>query len=295
MLAEASQPGILSALSTLGRSFLFRLADRGALLNTLAAIREQVSPAAGVVGLGAPLTQALGKEIPGLRSFPDLTNPRCNVPATQEALWVCLRGANHDAIFEASERLRMATAPAFALVESLDTFLYAGGRDLTGYEDGTENPRDEEAIAAAIDTAGASLNGSSFVAVQKWRHDLAKFRAMPKALRDHTIGREQVSNEELDDAPESAHVKRTAQEEFTPPAFMVRRSMPWDNGVERGLLFVAYGNTLDKYEAVMRRMAGFDDGIVDALFTYSQPVSGGYYWCPPLRGGKFDFSLLGVS
>lgn len=69
--------------------------------------------------------------------------------------------------------------------------------------------------------------------------------------------------------------------------------MPWDNGAERGLLFIAYGDTLAKYEAALRRMAGFDDGIVDGLFSFSQPVTGGYYWCPPLRGDKLALDVLG--
>lgn len=49
---------------------------------------------------------------------------------------------------------------------------------------------------------------------------------MPRQQQDHTIGRERDSNEEIDDAPESAHVKRTTQESFEPEAFVLRRSMP---------------------------------------------------------------------
>ena len=50
-------------------------------------------------------------------------------------------------------------------------------------------------------------------------------------------------NEELEDAPESAHVKRTAQEDFEPEAFVVRRSMPWADATSEGLEFVAFGAT----------------------------------------------------
>jgi putative iron-dependent peroxidase len=46
---------------------------------------------------------------------------------------------------------------------------------------------------------------------------------------------------------------------------------------------------------MLRRMLGLDDGIVDALFTFSRPVTGGYYWCPPLRSGKLDLSALGID
>ena len=44
----------------------------------------------------------------------------------------------------------------------------------------------------------------------------------------------------------------------------------------------------------MERMAGLEDGIPDALFTFSRPVNGGYYWCPPLKDGRLDLSLLGL-
>jgi putative iron-dependent peroxidase len=41
-------------------------------------------------------------------------------------------------------------------------------------------------------------------------------------------------------------------------------------------------------------MAGLEDGIVDGLFMFSRPVSGGYYWCPPVENGRLDLALLGV-
>jgi putative iron-dependent peroxidase len=70
--------------------------------------------------------------------------------------------------------------------------------------------------------------------------------------------------------------------------------LPWDSGCEQGLEFVAYENALDRFEAMMRRMVGLDDGIVDALFQFSRPISGGYYWCPPLAGDHLDLSVLGL-
>ena len=45
----------------------------------------------------------------------------------------------------------------------------------------------------------------------------------------------------------------------------------------------------------MRRMAGQDDGIVDALFGISRPVTGAYFWCPPMRGGRLDLRRLGFE
>jgi hypothetical protein len=149
------------------------------------------------------------------------------------------------------------------------------GRDLTGYEDGTENPEDDEAVAAGIAAEqGAGLDGCSYWALQQWEHDYSAFGCMSTTEQDHAVGRRRSDNEELDDAPESAHVKRTAQESFEPEAFVVRRSMPWwsvsPQGSDRsGLMFSAFGCSFDAFEAQMRRMLGMDDGISDGLFRFS--------------------------
>jgi len=244
-----------------------------------------------VVGLGGPLVAALGGSVPGLRSFPALQHPGGSVPVTQADVWLNVRGDSPGVVFE---RLRavMKTMPAgLVFVEDVATFLYRGGRDLTGYEDGTENPKEEAAVAAAL-VAEGPFAGGSFVAVQRWQHDLGAFEQMSPLARDHSIGRSLAENVELADAPESAHVKRAAQESFSPPSFMLRRSMPWGGAEAQGLYFVAYGADLDRYERVLRRMAGQEDGVVDALFDWSRPLTGGYYWCPPVREGRLD--LTGV-
>jgi putative iron-dependent peroxidase len=174
----------------------------------------------------------------------------------------------------------------------VDAFVYDTGRDLTGYEDGTENPKAEAATDAAIvSDAALAPQGSSFVAVQLWQHDLARFFAMSKQEQDNIVGRERESNEEMEEAPAFSHVKRTAQESFDPAAFVVRRSMPWTEGPRSGLVFVAFGDTLDSYENQLRRMVGLEDGIVDGMFRFSTPLSGAYYWCPPVVDGRVRFGI----
>lgn len=261
------------------------------------ALRDLVREAAegpAVVGFGEPLTRALGVGIEGLRTFPALSGPAVAVPSTQGALMVALFGDDRGVLLHRSRALQDAIGDAFVLEELVDTFVYRDSRDLTGYVDGTENPDGEAARQAAIiDGAGEGLDGGSFVAVQRWVHDLDGIEAESPSERDLIIGRRLSDNEEIDDAPASAHVQRAAQESFEPEAFMVRRSMPFVTEDEEGLLFVAYGSTPDRYEAVLRRMLGLEDGVVDALFRFSHPDSGGYYFCPPLRDGKLDLRALG--
>ncbi|MCY3745849.1 MAG: peroxidase, partial [Acidobacteria bacterium] len=33
--------------------------------------------------------------------------------------------------------------------------------------------------------------------------------------------------------------------------------------------------------------------ITDHLFRFTRPVTGAYFWCPPIRDGRADLSLLG--
>ncbi|HUJ80120.1 MAG TPA: Dyp-type peroxidase [Nitrospiria bacterium] len=295
--AERAQPAILAPLPPLGRSLTFRLLPDADPRPALLRLRGGFSLDWGVIGIGEPLVRALDRAVTGLRTFPAFSGPACMVVSTQEALWLFLRGQERGALFDLTERVESWLDGAFLLEDALDTFLYAGGRDLTGYEDGTENPKGEAAVKAALVAmvqGGEGMAGSSFVAVQRWVHDLRRFRAFPPGRRDATIGRRIDTNDEIADAPPSAHVKRSAQESYEPPAFMVRRSIPWATAHEQGLEFIAYGASLDAFERVLRRMAGLDDKIADALFSFSRPATGGYYWCPPVANGRLDLRTLGL-
>ena len=294
MSTELSQPAVLAAAPSIGRSLTFRLAPEADLRAAAKRLRDGFDRAWGVLGMGEPAVRALGAQVPGLRAFPGLAGPWCTVPSTQQALWVFLRGGDRGDLFDRTEQVKLLGEGAFNLEDAMDTFIYAGGRDLTGYEDGTENPRGAAAANAALVSSGEGMRGSSFVAVQRWVHDLQRFRGFTRERRDATIGRRVDTNEEIADAPLTAHVKRSAQESYDPPAFMVRRSMPWSSGLAQGLEFIAYAESLDRFERVLRRMAGEEDGVADALFTFSRPVTGGYYWCPPVAGGRLDLSRLGL-
>ncbi|MCC6138989.1 MAG: Dyp-type peroxidase [Nitrospira sp.] len=294
MTIDNSQPSILAAPPPVGRSLTFQLIPDADPRAALARLRDGFSLDWGVIGIGEPVVRALGQTVEGLRVFPALAGPACSVPSTQQGLWCFLRGQDRGALFDLTGKISALLDGAFVLDDALDTFVYAGGRDLSGYEDGTENPRDDAAREAAIVSAGQGLKGSSFVAVQRWEHDLSRFRSFAPERRDAIIGRRADTNAEIDDAPVSAHVKRSAQESYDPEAFMVRRSMPWAAAHRQGLEFIAYGESLDRFERVLRRMAGLDDGIVDALFTFSRPLTGSYYWCPPVSGKRLDLSRLGA-
>ena len=73
---------------------------------------------------------------------------------------------------------------------------------------------------------------------------------------------------------------------------MVRRSVAWTDERGAGLAFVALGFSLDAFEVQLRRMSGLEDGVVDGLYRFSRPLTGGYYWCPPLAEVGADLRRL---
>ena len=288
------QPAILESVPAHARHLFFDLNPAVHPWAALQALAAACDGQSAVLGIGAPTAQALGGPVAGLRGFPVLPAARPAIPVTQRALWLWLRGDEPGDLLRHGHALQALIAPAFTLAQAIDSFRHQGSRDLTGYEDGTENPKDAAAVDAAVAQGqGAGIDGSSFAAVQQWLHDFPTFDAMPRAEQDACLGRCRDDNEELADAPASAHVKRTAQEDFDPEAFVVRRSMPWAAGADAGLVFLAFGKSFDAFEAQLRRMTGHDDGISDALFRFTRPLTGGYYWCPPLAGNTVDLSALG--
>lgn len=227
---------------------------------------------------------------PALKPFAAPKGSQLALPATHGDLWLWLRAQprqDRGTLLAHTRSLQAVLGDAFVLREAVDAFKHQSGRDLTGYEDGTENPKGKKALAA-----GFAADGSSFVAVQKWQHHWPAIEAMTETQRNHAIGRQRRSNAELAHAPATAHIKRTTQEDFMlrdgSQGFSLRRSMPRSDGAHSGLLFASFGKNFEAFDLQLARMAGADDGQTDAIFKMSQHTTGSYFWCPPVHDGRMN-------
>jgi putative iron-dependent peroxidase len=289
------QRSILQAVPSVARYLTFSIKPGVDPKPALFDFIKQVDGVELVVGFGQSLIQTFDADIPDLHDFPVFPSSEVNIPSTPAALWCWLRGDDRGDLVLLTHQINEKLNEAFDALQVIDAFHHGSGRDLTGYEDGTENPTGDDALLAAfVQHEDAGMKGSSFVAVQRWNHNLSQFKAMTQHEQDHAIGRRKRDNEELEDAPESAHVKRTEQESFSPEATLLRRSMPWADAENAGLYFVAFGKDFSAFEAQLNRMVGSEDGIIDALFQFSQPVTGSYFWCPPMKDKKLDLRALGL-
>ncbi len=287
------QAGILAALPTQSKYLFFRAIPNVDPVPVLQELRKTVDGERVVLGIGEPLLSSLGKNLPGMKPYPEWVGVGVTAPSTPYDLMFWLRGGDQGDLFHLARSIGKTASSAFTLELSLDAFKHGSGRDLTGYEDGTENPKRKAANAAAfVHGAGAGLDGGSFLALQQWRHDFDAFASMSATEQDQSIGRHKKDNAEMANAPASSHVKRTEQESFDPAAFVLRRSMPWTGPQGGGLVFAAFGNSFAAFEAQFKRMLGLEDGIVDALFRFTKPVTGSYFWCPPMEGKRLDLRAI---
>jgi porphyrinogen peroxidase len=292
MQSKPYQPGILQPVPALAQHQFWQRqpeASSDQVKQVLRSVWESVDGKSVVLGLGASLSTDLRLAAPrALKPFAAPEGSRLKLPQTPADLWLWLRSKAQDDqgieqahLLALSRKLHALLAPAFDLKESTACFRHGEGRDLTGYEDGTENPKGKKALSATF-----AADGSSFVALQKWQHQWHKIEAMSEQQRDHAVGRVRKTNAEIEDAPDSAHVKRTAQEDFIlsdgSEGFSLRRSMPWSDDTHSGLMFTSFGKNFEAFEAQLAKMVGAVDGVTDAIFRMSKPVSGAYFWCPPL-------------
>ena len=154
-------------------------------------------------------------------------------------------------------------------------FRYHDSRDLTGFIDGTENPKEDERFGIALVADGKPGAGGSHVFTQKWIHDLEAFHALPEKMQEKIIGRTKQDSVELegDAMPDDSHVSRADTKVDGVAMKIYRRSAPFGNVSEHGLFFLAFACDPYRVQIQLERMTGAtEDKTHDKLMEYSRPV-----------------------
>ncbi len=209
-----------------------------------------------------------------------------HAPATQHDLWLWINGSSQDVVFEHTRAAAAAIDTVALLANEQVAFVHRDSRDLTGFIDGTANPSLLEAPHAALVPDGQPGAGGSHVLAMRWVHDLDAFEALPTGDQEGIFGRTKADSIELADGakPPTAHIARVEIEDAAGVELPIyRRSVPYGTVAEHGLYFVAFSADRSRFDTMLGRMFGTgDDGLRDRLTDFSRPVSGAYYYAPPL-------------
>ncbi len=271
---EEQVRALLAEVSGLKRSVGFRIPEGGLTC---------------VTGIGSALWDRLfGDPRPaGLHPFTEVAGPRHHAPATPGDVLFHLRAHRMDLCFELAQRLMERLRGAATVVDEVHGFRSFDERDVLGFVDRTENPEGAAAQAAVlIGDEDAEFAGGSYVIIQKYVHDLAGWDALPVEEQERAIGRQKLSDLELDDAakPANAHMALTVIEDESGEGRQILRfNVPFGRvGVgEFGTYFIGYARDPGVTEQMLRNLfLGRPAGNQDRILDFSTALTGNLFFVP---------------
>jgi porphyrinogen peroxidase len=262
-------------------------ADLAALLRAVE-FRDLEAGLSCVMGFGSDAWARLfGEPRPAeLHSFREFRAGARHAVSTPGDVLFHIRAKRMDLCFEVATQIMARIGTAVTAVDEVHGFRYFDDRDLLGFVDGTENPRGQEVIdAALIGEEDAAFAGGSYVIVQKYLHDLDGWNALSTEAQERIIGRTKLSDIELDDAtkPTSAHNALTTIAEDGKEFKIVRDNMPFGRAGEGefGTYFIGYCRTPRTTEQMIENMfVGRPPGNYDRLLDFSRAVTGTLFFVP---------------
>ena len=271
--AEKTVRELCADLSSLVRGVGFRSAD------------GQLS---SVMGIGSQLWDRLfdGPRPAGLHPFEEIDGAHL-APSTPGDLLFHIRATRMDLCFELATHVVSRLSGVAEVVDEVHGFKYFDQRDLLGFVDGTENPENDAAVAAAlIGDEDPDFTGGSYVIVQKYLHDMDRWNQVPVHEQEDIVGRDKLSDIEQSEAakkPYAHNVLTNIEDDDGEQLQILRDNMPFGEvgRGEFGTYFIGYACEPGRTETMLRNMfIGSPPGTYDRLLDFSTAVTGTLFFVP---------------
>jgi len=243
----------------------------------------------GILGIGSAAWDRLftGPRPAELHPFIELAGPH-TAPSTPGDLLIHLKADTAGLCYEVATKIVDDFGADVTVVDETHGFRYFDLRDLIGFVDGTENPTGQGAIdAITVVDDDPTLQGGSYVAVQRYVHDLSAWTALTTEDQEAAIGRTKIDNIEMDDEtkPSNSHIAlNVITDDDGNELDILRDNMPYGSAEgERGTLFIAYSSSPTTTERMLENMfLGDPPGNTDRLLDFTTAVTGSQYFAPPI-------------
>src|ERR1700733_1004139 len=261
--------------------------DLAALLRAVE-FRDLEGALSCIMGFGSEAWDRLfGQPRPAeLHPFREIRAGARHAVSTPGDLLFHIRAKRMDLCFELATQIMARIENAVSPVDEVEGFRYFDDRDLIGFVDGTENPRGAAVVdAVLIGDEDAAFEGSSYVIVQKYLHDLDAWNKLSTEAQERIIGRTKLADIELDDSvkPTSAHNALTTIVENGKEIKILRDNMPFGRPghAEFGTYFIGYSRSPRTIEQMLDNMfIGRPPGNYDRLLDFSRAVTGNLFFVP---------------
>jgi len=241
-----------------------------------------------VMGIGSEAWDRLfGAPRPAeLHPFREIKAGPRHAVATPGDLMFHIRAKRMDLCFEMATQIMAALGEAVTGVDEVHGFRYFDDRDLIGFVDGTENPTGQAADDAAyIGAEDIAFAGGSYVIVQKYLHDVAGWNALSTEAQERIIGRQKLSDIELDDTVKPAYAHNALAKVVMDgkEVKILRDNMPFGRVAEKefGTYFIGYARSPRTIEQMLQNMfVGKPPGNYDRLLDFSLARTGSLFFVP---------------
>ena len=221
-----------------------------------------------------------------LHSFREIRSGPRHAVSTPGDFVFHIRAKSMDLCFELAMQIMARLEGSAIIADEVHGFRYFDDRDLLGFVDGTENPTGSAAADAVfIGDEDPAFTSGSYVIVQKYLHDLDAWNKLPTEAQEKIIGRQKVSDIELDDSvkPTFAHNALNVIEENGKEIKILRDNMPFGRPGhgEFGTYFIGYSRSPRTIEQMLENMfVGRPPGNYDRILDFSTAVTGSLFFIP---------------
>ncbi len=271
---EEATRGLLADSAGLQRSVAFRIPEGGLTC---------------VAGVGSAAWDRLfsGPRPAELHPFREVVGDRHRAVSTPGDLLFHIRAAQMDLCFELAGQIMNRLRGAVTVVDEVHGFKYFDERDLLGFVDGTENPTGYQArTAVTVGSEDPAFAGGSYVAVQRYLHDLRAWNALTVEEQERVIGRTKLDGVELADdvKPSNSHVALNVITDADGNELKILRdNMPFGTvgRGEFGTYYIGYARSPGVIERMLENMfVGDPPGNHDRVLDLSTPVTGTLFFVP---------------
>lgn len=245
----------------------------------------------GVVAIGANYWDELYPDARPieLKPFSAMAFDDRFAPSTSFDLYIEIRSDRADVNHIVSSKVTELFSGSVDLVEQVRAFRYLDGRDLTGFVDGTDNPKGQHKrnIALIHHEQDAAFAGGSYLHIQRYRHNIKLWNSLEQKAQEDIIGRTKIENiayAEDDLAPTSHIYKVNIKDDSGQKIEMLHQNMPYGDMKIQGLFFASYCHSAKPFEQMLKAMIYPDnEGHFDHLLKYTQAETGAAFFAPSLN------------
>ncbi|MAD15850.1 MAG: peroxidase [Alteromonadaceae bacterium] len=243
----------------------------------------------GVVAVGSSYWHDL---YPGLipvelAPFPDMHCDDRSAPVAPCDLFIQIRADRADICHALAMEIMRLLGSHVDLIEDIRGFRYLDGRDLSGFIYADDNPKGMQKLdVALVGELDPDFAGGSYIHVQRYRHNIAKWEQLSTYHQEYIMGRKKSDNSPLSEAfksPRSHYDCTQITDNESRPMRILRQSMPYGDMHVQGLFFVSCARSPKPFEHMLRNMIMNDEnGDYDLFLDYTSAETGAAFFAPSL-------------